>query len=279
VSGKPVAGAHLGSVLADRLIGAPDETEHGKADAGLAVSKNYTTDTDDLDEGPSGIYHVSVKGKHADEQVGAALGVDATINRGTAFIGAPGRAAHGHANAGGVFRITGVSRTEESVKSNVNAQGYLTQSSPHVPGKPKAGNEFGMAIGVGHRYFAATEELAAIGVPGATVNGTARAGAVVVVAQGGRSVQPLLSRATADVAGAVGRGDEFGTALGFVMTGAKTQELVVGVPSDTVHGHADAGSVEVARQHHDRIVGHRSQVLTLGGNAHANDQYGAAVSR
>jgi hypothetical protein len=130
-----------------------------------------------------------------------------------------------------------------------------------VPGDPRAGDHLGAAIAIadfGEPPAPATEGVravnldhldVAIGIPGRTVHGRMKAGAVAVLYRtaGGwnTSDNDLWTQDSPGVAETAGAGDGFGSALATGHLRDDTRSLIVGVPGEDVGSITDAGVVQI----------------------------------
>ena len=177
------------------------------------------------------------------------------------WVGAPGRAVQGQAEAGQVYHFV-VSST-----FGVTLAGTLSHATAGVPGAPAAGDRFGEVLAPAGQHVA-------VGVPRRTVQGQARAGEVVFVT--GDAPSPtvqVFDQGSPSVAGAPEAGDQFGAALA---RGA------VGVPGEDLGGHADAGMVQTFRLPFAGPVApgrsYHQDTAGIPGSAERGDRFGAALA-
>ncbi|WP_369214576.1 FG-GAP-like repeat-containing protein [Streptomyces flavofungini] len=119
----------------------------------------------------------------------------------------------------------------------------------------------------------------AVGVPSATVNGKAKAGAVSVVFGGpggpGSSNVRRITQATVEVPGTPEAGDRFGGALTTAyVDDDKYADLVIGAPGEDIDARTDAGSVTVLYGTGDGFA----LANTAARGAKSGDAYGNALA-
>ncbi|WP_306338559.1 FG-GAP-like repeat-containing protein [Streptomyces sp. KL118A] len=116
----------------------------------------------------------------------------------------------------------------------------------------------------------------AVGVPGGTVDGKAKAGYVSVVFGGpGSSNVRRITQATVEVPGTPETGDRFGAAVTTAhIDDDEYADLVIGAPGEDIDAKADAGSVTVLYGTGDGFA----LANTAGRGAKAGDAYGNALT-
>jgi hypothetical protein len=191
-------------------------------------------------------------------------------------IGAPGDAGT-VANAGAVYILYG----STSGLTTTGAQRW-TQAS--LGGTDQTGANFGSALAAGDFNGDGHADLA-IGVPNATVNGVANAGAVYAVygSGGGLGVagnqywtQESLNNGSVSQAG-----DLFGSALAVGdFNGDGMADLAIGAPGKTIGAAAGAGAVDVVYGTSVGLMAVNDQFWdenSLGGTSNAGDGFGGAL--
>jgi hypothetical protein len=259
--------------MSDRLVAAPDETlSHRRVAAGFVSRANYAFDA--ANSG-TGLAPLAVRGHHAGDRLGSS--VDRMCGADSAVIGVPGRKLQGHAQAGDVLIVKNLATSPKVV-------GHLNQQRARIPGAVSGHHEFGASLSAScdaSAYQPIT--VIAVGVPGTTVAGHLRAGAVVLLRVDPHQLLRILAvslvdRSTKRVAGKPAGGDQFGLTLQTHPTGvAGADQTLVGVPYDDLDA-KDAGSVDQLAIQPSTVEVTRSSSLHRkhGGES---DRYGAALAQ
>ena len=170
-------------------------------------------------------------------------------------VGVPGEAVAAQANAGAVNVVYGHAGGLSAAGSDL-----WTQATPGIKGLAGHDHRFGAALATGDLSGNGRDELA-IGIPGGTISGHRRAGAVSVLygrAGGLGAVDDLWSQDARGVRGVAADDDRFGAALAIGdFDDDGTGDLAVGVPTETADGAFGAGAVNV-------LFGSRTGVRTRG---------------
>jgi hypothetical protein len=207
LAGAPGRHAHLGAVMAGRLVGAPDRTVNGHRGAGLVSTANYQFDTYAPVKGFTALKSFVIRGSQTEEHLGKSLSVSQPLGRyprqNVGLNGSPGRTVGGERAAGAVTVVVNMRVRHLNVAR-------ITQATPGVPGKAHSGRQFGASV-------ARNLNVAAVGVPGAAADGKRQAGAVVAMKLDGTSVVAarLITRSTPGVPSGAHAGDRFGHAVMF----------------------------------------------------------------
>jgi len=166
---------------------------------------------------------------------------------------------------------------------------FLTKNTPGVPGVPHAGDQLGLAGGIGDFNGDGFADLA-IGVPGETVGGAPNAGEVVVFYGSAGGLFAPKQVVTVFTESSIGldpskAGDRFGAALGTGdYNGDKYDDLAVGTPGkDLGKGAPNAGAVTVLRGSYRGLISKGARRLTENDLAHSDgaeggDRFGAAFA-
>jgi hypothetical protein len=190
-------------------------------------------------------------------------------------------------NAGAVHIIHGDGAGLEPLDSY-----YLSQDTPEVDDTAEAGDAFGACIAAGD-FNADDFDDIAVGVPGETRTGGARAGAINVVYGSDIGLDPeseepanrVIDQNTTGVPGFNEAGDEFGSSLIVAdFDGDDVEDLVVGAPLEAVGKKEDAGQVVL-------LLGDTDDGLTsagaqqwfqdstgIQGASESNDRFGQALA-
>ena len=177
---------------------------------------------------------VQIPARTATDEYGTAVSVGRSMRNGRSvtdlWIGAPGRTVNGVADAGAVDHYTlSPSGTATFVES-------LTESSPVIGGRPVTNERFGAVID-------ADADAVLVGLPAATVNGQANAGAAVWLVVGGSTdavtQSQTLTQDSPGVPGAAEVGDRFGASVV-----ANADVIAVGVPDEDLGTIVNAGLVQ-----------------------------------
>lgn len=238
VKDSPEAGDHFGAVLAHHdgllAVGVPDEniaavknagavhvltmntTEPWKVQTDLFLSQDSPDVTGDPEKG---------------DKFGAA------IDNQVRAIGVPGEDVKESVDAGGIYTQL------QTMTTNAPALRWVSQSTKGVPGKSNSNDRFGSALASGAAFLCPGKISIAVGIPGKTVQKTASAGMVTVVSETGSDCGTVVGRQTtqntAQIAGKVASGNEFGKALITVPA--------VGLASDGLLGGTPGASKQAGR--------------------------------
>jgi hypothetical protein len=154
-----------------------------------------------------------------------------------------------------------------------------TQDSPGVPGLAEAGDAFGSSLSAGDLDGDGTADLA-VGVPDESVGAAVLAGAVNVLL-GNRSTGLSTDRAqqwtqaSAEVTGTAEAEDLFGAAVAAGdFDGDGHDDLVVGVPGESLAGTPRAGAVQVLPGTAGGLTGTGSRLWRQGGGAPGSSEPG-----
>ncbi len=251
--GASVAAGDIdGDGYADLAVGAPGENVNGLGPASATgVVTVLFGSAGGLRTRPGGTWSqdsLGVAGKaESGDQFGAALAIGDFDDdgRGDLAIGAPGDSVGGQGNAGAVNVLFGRA-------GGLTAAGnqLWTQNTRGIKGLAGRNHRFGAALAAGDLSGDDRDELA-IGIPGGTISGLRRAGAVSVLygrSGGPSTVDDLWSRDARGIKGRATENGRFGAALAigdFDDDGAG--DLAVGAPTTTVGNAFGAGAVHVLR--------------------------------
>ncbi|HWB20536.1 MAG TPA: FG-GAP repeat protein [Phycisphaerales bacterium] len=246
----------------DLAIGTPDEAIGASADSG-AVEVIYGT-SHGLDAAGSQFFAKGVNGipgtADGGETFGSAVAAGDFDHNGKddLAIGASGDDVDGHDHAGRVYVLYGAS-------SGLKTSGLQrwTQNSSGVKDSCDDFDDFGYALASGDFDGDGRDDLA-IGVPDESVGGVAQSGAVNVLygTSGGlkSTGNQFWNQDSSDIKDHCEAFDYFGYTLSAGdYDGDGRDDLVIGVPFETVGGHSDCGAVNV-------IYGHNSSGLNHDGN-------------
>jgi glucose/arabinose dehydrogenase len=198
-------------------------------------------------------------------------------------IGAPGEAIGGKADAGSISVLYGSSFGLET-----SGNSLIHQENAGIKGVVELGDRFGEALTTGDFDGDGYTDLA-VGAPGETVGGHLGAGLVHII-PGRRSggLTPMgdivLHQGRTGVKGSPEPNDRFGSALASGPVNADGyDDLVVGVPGQSVGGANGAGSIHYLRGSvsgitpgGDRIIHQDSEGIR--GRSQPGDNYGSAVA-
>lgn len=246
--GSVLAAGHLTEHPFDGLaIGAPAATVDGLVGAGLITLVLPEPD-------PNGGFRYRAANSAAagdlpnlDDQAGAAFGAALAIENVAGntvkelFIGAPGYDVEVGDTIVTDAGIVAMSVGTDDGPGNLVA--IISEADDDIADGAEPGDRFGTAITIG--FFGAGYAVA-IGVPGETVRGRTRAGAVNVYFDSEAVTDRKIHLDRAGVLGEPTANDQFGSVLGRMkLLGTVHDDLIVGVPLANVSGKADAGAVSV----------------------------------
>jgi hypothetical protein len=241
---RPEPGDRFGAALdgfdAYLVVGAPGESFGGAARRGVA----HLFDGHRLSE----VQRLEFPGGRAGDGAGAAVAISDTH----VVVGVPGH------DRGGVRDVGAVGLWPI-------ADGPVTVEIARQPWAPPRGLSFGASV---TRVLFRSGWTFAVGAPGDTIRGVSTAGSVRFV--GPRAPDGWIDRTASVIPGNPGRGDRFGSVLGFGIRG----QLVVGAPGA---GPGGSGAVFVAAADPDWIVVHQD-VPGIGGRASDRHGFGDAVA-
>jgi FG-GAP repeat len=271
IQGVPEQGDHLGYALAagnfggdgrDELaIGVPGEAIGDKDRAGVVqVLRGSSAGLTNADQ----LWHQDVEGiagaAEATDLFGRALVARNMGNGGyeDLAIGAPGEDIGDVVAAGAVAVLYGSSNGLTSVGDELWHQG-----SESVHDDPEASDRFGLSLAAADVGVGFNADLV-IGVPGESISGRPRAGAVAVLYDGAAGLtgvgDQLLSQDEFKIDEQAAEDDHFGSAVATANFDADDMaDLAVGVPEEDVGSTTDAGGINV-------IYGSRSGGLLSRGN-------------
>ncbi len=293
--GDAGAGDRFGGVLTvgnfdsdaydDLAIGAPGENVTGSVGAG---------EVDVLYGSASGItgtyvqkFTLSVPGlpgtPQRGDRFGAALAAASFDGVGPQdlVIGVPGKNVGGVRDAGMVIVLQSDSWGLVAVGAQI-----WHRETPGIVGSPGRGDRFGSALAA-YAWGADGRGDLAVGVPGEDVDGARDAGAVHVIEGTAAGLSSdfdfLLHEDTNGVPRASSAGDRFGSVLGVGgLAGDGREDLIVGVPDETVAGVEAAGVVYAIPTYYNSPTGYGTALLYRGnglpGIPQAGDRFGASVA-
>ncbi len=178
-------------------------------------------------------------------------------------IGVPGDDISGQTDAGAVHVLYG------SVSGlTANGSEWWHQDRAGIAGRPIAGDLFGTALATGDFDGDGRDELA-IGTPGESTGSHRNAGSVTVLVGCSCGLtgagSKLLTQDTPDVGSTPADDDTFGFSLAVGRFGGDARDdLVVGVPGETVSAHPGAGGVHVFAGTPTGLTGNGSQLWHEG---------------
>ncbi len=195
-------------------------------------------------------------------------------------IGAPGERVGGNEHAGAVFVTTG-----RAGGLSVASTRMLTQDTAGLLGVAEAWDEFGAEVATGDFDGDLYSDIA-IGIPGETVGGSRRAGAVQVIyggASGPTRRDHVFTQSNIGIDASEER-DRFGSALAvgrFDSDGF--DDLAIGAPGETVGSRSGAGAVDILYGSASGLSGTYAQHFTLStagvpGSPAAGDRLGTALA-
>jgi hypothetical protein len=283
------------ATTSDIWAGAPGATVDGKPGAGEILHWQYTGDSslgtisgpDVVTQNSPGVPGAASSGDHFGQRLG-----DYEFGL---LVGDPYESVAGHERAGRAYVLQVTSTGLRGLPFDENTKG--------VAGAPHAGDEFGAAVSISEQNLSSGSyqgktfrSYLAIGVPGRSEAGHARAGAVQLFTynDGSGSSAPGESfRATSSsrytmnskgVPGKASTGARFGDRIvGTVGTLCKTgREFDIAAPDATVNGRHRAGQVVALERRKTAPAGCGSRLLQrggrLGGAAHTGDRLGAGLA-
>ncbi len=274
-----------GDGFADLAIAAPGETVGGVARAGL-ISVLYSSKDgpvvssgDSWDRASEGIEG----GPHVDASLGLALASGDFDDDGfdDLAVGAPGDTAGAMREAGTVTIIGG---SEHGLGGSHDR--LLSQNTPGIDGDPEPGDHFGAALAAGDFDGDGYDDLA-IGAPNEKIDDKPDAGTVTLLLGSDSGLRPdharVLMQGTDGLFGTVESDDRFGNALASGDVDGAFDDLVIGVPGESVGSKRSAGAVVVV---HGSRRGLRPTygtpfsegVAGLAGGAESGDRFGEALA-
>jgi hypothetical protein len=165
---------------------------------------------------------------------------------------------------------------------------YWHQDTVGVPSFPETEDRFGAAVAAGDFDEDGIDDLA-IGAPGESVDGAAKAGVVIVLRGSASGLtgegNQLLYQGTAAIGGNLEAGDEFGTALASGdFNNDNIDDLAVGVAGENTNGFTDAGTVNILpgapvfglSGANGRTITQETSGIT--GGSETSDRFGSALS-
>lgn len=283
VPGASQAGARFGAALTSEAfpaevidptpeplrVGSPGQDVGGVRDAGqvtsFAVGAGSTTPRD------GAVLTLATAGVPGSPSTGGRLGASLSERGAVLAVGAPGQRSGGADGAGAVLLQF------SAALGTLHPPQLLSQAGTGVPGTAEPGDRFGASVHLAPTGEAAAPVDLAVGSPGEDLGGAVDAGAVTVGRVDVSAPQPVgASRAwdqdSAGMAGAVERGDAFGSALSSASIDGRWR-VVVGVPGEDVVGHADAGMVQAVAT----TLGWSQRTPGMPGTPEAGDRTGASL--
>ncbi|MFI7588635.1 integrin alpha [Spongisporangium articulatum] len=268
IPGSPDAGDRFGSVLANAhdgvIVGVPLEDVDGAQDAGAVyrIRENSVTGT---------LTTASVYTQNRAHFAGTAEAGDKfgeSVSAEALAIGVPGEDIGGLTDAGTVQLSVA---TDEPGIAPLRA---VSQDSAGVPGKAESGDRFGASVAVG-RLICDDVVSAAIGSPGEDLGGAADAGTVTLVdaARAGKSCGTVGVAQGQGAPGASETGDRFGAVLSDATGADGSEDLLIGVPGESVGTVGGVGRVLVRHP-----TGTVSTVRPLGGDV-SSLRFGTVLGR
>jgi hypothetical protein len=231
------------------VVGSPDEDNNGLARAGVVYVYEYRQQEGRF-QARAVYFAPQNQGVGGTAQAGARFGAalaaqqrageNSDSARTRLYVGSPGQDVGGVRDVGQVTSFV----IDDDEDPGARESQVLTYASSGVPGNLSAGGALGSSISV-------DQGLVAIGAPGQTAGGVARAGAVLVAPDrtGSGAFMPYeLSQASSGVPGTVESGDRFGAAVHVTGDGrvGRAPQLLVGAPGEDLGATTDSGSVTVA---------------------------------
>ena len=246
--GAALAAARFDGVGGDDLaVGAPGQDLPGAANSGEVIV--IRSGLGGLSGSGAQSWSQDSPGIADSAEVGDGFGSALAANawgddgNGDLAVGVPGENLGGVVDAGAVNVIQG-SASGLSAAFDV----FLHEDVSGMPGTATSGERFGSILGVGGVAGDIRTDLI-VGVPDERLGGQAAAGAVYLIPTWMEAPETHLVELVYrghGVPGSPRSGDRFGASVSAGQIDSGTfEDLVVGVPGDTIGGHAGAGSVEV----------------------------------
>jgi hypothetical protein len=279
-----VTGDFNGDRFADLAIGVPGEDVGGAADAGRVVvlygsPLGLAGSADSWHQNSPGVKNAAGAG----DAFGSSLA--AADFDGDGFwdlaVGVPFENVAGKEDAGAVNVIRGSATGLVSLRD-----AFLHQDTAGINDTAEARDNFGAALAAGDFNGDGADDLA-VGVPGESYSGVARAGGVAVLLGAASGLSgandQLFVAGNPNLPGSARAGAEFGSSLAAAdFTGDGRSDLAIGTPRDLVAGKNSAGSVTQLRGAAGGLTTNRAKRFTeaspgLAGEPFGNDQFGAAL--
>jgi hypothetical protein len=247
VPGNAETGDGLGQTLAPAengvVAGMPFEAVGSRTEAGMVErirtdrTTNALTTSQGFTQNSTGVPGTAEEG----DDFGWSVSADGLV------VGVPGETFDGHTFAGVVHTFKPSTTADDSLIPGPT----FNQDSPGIPGKAELNDAFGADVATGIFNCAGVKSMA-IGAPGEAIGTTSWAGSVTIA--------PLTGSTTGCPAKAVSQGsglpgtaekdDWTGWALGVVAgdpaaAGGQVDQLLIGVPGESVNGTAATGRVIV----------------------------------
>jgi hypothetical protein len=195
-------------------------------------------------------------------------------------IGVPGQSVSGQADAGVVIVQYGAASGSLAVQ-------IISQDSFEIGGGAEANDWFGSALAAGDFDNDGRDDLA-IGVPGEAIGAANDAGAVNVLYGSTSGLNyvgnQVFYQGNDGIGGAAQASDEFGASVATGdLNGDGRDDLVIGVPGESINAVSDAGAVHVLPGSASGLVPGSDVMLYQGnasivGTSSANDRFGTSVA-
>ncbi|MFD2081348.1 FG-GAP repeat protein [Actinopolymorpha cephalotaxi] len=292
IPGPRTVGERFGSALAigdlnddgitDLAIAAPSDVESGVAAGAVFIVYGNTAG---LNAGPTHAVRLAQSSplipgaSEASDRFGASLTVGDFAGDGIddLAIGIPGE----NSSSGGVVVVPG---SRGAALTGAGSR-FWSQNTAGIVGAAEPNDGFGSALGAGAVTPDGRDDLV-VGIPGE--NGS---GGIAVLFGSSTGIGPVgnefWSQNTAGVTGTAEDGDEFGAtiAVGHLNAFATAEDVVVGVPGDSVGGVTAAGAAQVfwGQPGGPSATGDAEELLsqdtpTMLGAAETGDKFGASLA-